>query len=75
MPGASLISGIRASSVSSTTERTKELTEGAISAKSAAKEGSAKIAPSSASRMMKAMSSAASRGLTVWQTAPIPETP
>ncbi len=75
MPGASATSGMPASSVSSTTGRTKELTDGAISASSPAKEGSAKIAQSCASLMMKAMSSAASRGLTAWQTAPMPETP
>ena len=75
MPGASATSGIPFSSVSTTTERTKDFTEGAISASSAAKEGSAKMTQSLASSMMKAMSSAESLGLTVWQTAPMPETP
>ena len=75
MPGASATSFMPAASVRSTTARTQELTAGAISVSSAAKEGSAKRMQSFASVMMKAMSSVDRRGFTVWQTAPMPETP
>jgi hypothetical protein len=53
------------SSVRSTTARTQELTAGAISVSSAAKEGSAKRMESFASVMMNAMSSVDRRGFTV----------
>ncbi len=48
-------------------------TLGANASTRPAKLRSAKSAPSAASFMMKMMSSGARRGLTVWQTAPMPE--